>query len=298
MSGVLRTGGSNVPRWKWDTTDISNGQNYTEITNDSHTHLNQNHKTTASGGSIQSSASGNIVDQAGGNASYSAGGSLFAGGSSTHIHGQIIAEPINLGHFNKTAFAAALRSNELHLLGDTVEDSGMTMTTSTSRATPPSIPDLGVPYDGFRWIDTTSGIEYSYYGGIWAEGGGAIPFPASPSVGQVYALNNRQWRWNAIGWEEVKTKTTDVRSVSGAVTVAVDKITTLTATGFVTVTLTGNSGQFGILVFVVGGTGTTYNVTFANGIRIGGGTGAISISSGTTAFRVWHDGANIYYSYG
>jgi len=217
------------------------------------------------------------------------------------LHGAIIAEPINLGHFNKSALAAVFGSEkpheQLHLLGDVVEDSGMTMTTSTSAASPPSIPDLGVPYDGFRWIDTTSGIEYSYYGGIWAEGGGAIAFPGSPTVGQVYALGNRQWRWNGIGWEQIKTKAVDVRSVSGAVTVAVDKITTLTMTGPATVTWAGNSGQFGILVLIVGGTGTTYSLTFANGTAVGLGT-ITSISSGMTVFRVWHDGANIYYSYG
>jgi len=150
-----------------------------------------------------------LSQQSGQSSSYSAGSSLFVGGQTTHLHGQIIAEPINLGHFNKTALASAFHREataEHHmLLGTSVSDSGMTMTTSVSQGSPPSIPELGVPYDGFRWIDTTSGIEYSYYQGTWAEGGGNIGFPGSPAYGQTFVYQNRQWQWNGIGWQSTLT---------------------------------------------------------------------------------------------
>ena len=208
--GSSASGGSSSSvskaRWKWDAKDTANGNAYTEISEDTHTHVNQNSKTTMQQ-NYSVSAGQQLTQQSGSSSSYSAGSSLFVGGSSTHLHGQIIAEPINLGHFNKTALSAAFHPNttaeeHLSLLGDTVTDSGITMSAAAAAASPPGDPTLGYPYNGFRWNDTTSGIEYSYYNGIWSDDGGAIAFPTTPTIGQIFTFGARKWRWNGVGWEK------------------------------------------------------------------------------------------------
>jgi hypothetical protein len=30
-----------------------------------------------------------------------------------------------------------------------------------------------------------------------------ITFPSSPTVGQVYTVTGRSWRWNGVGWERI-----------------------------------------------------------------------------------------------
>jgi hypothetical protein len=71
------------------------------------------------------------------------------------------------------------------------------VTASLSTPTPPT-DDIspGVPFNGMRWIDTTSGIEYAYYSGVWSEGGGDISFPSEPAVGDVFTQPRQPTDWS------------------------------------------------------------------------------------------------------
>lgn len=82
---------------------------------------------------------------------------------------------------------------------------GASFTASYASDHPPSNADpqfagTNAPWNGFRWTDTTNGIEYSYYNGVWSEGGGDISFPANPTMGQTFAFAGREWIWDGVGW--------------------------------------------------------------------------------------------------
>ena len=109
-----------------------------------------------------------------------------------------------MGHRNKlgaTLAAQIAESNRLRDVGDDIPSDPTYLSGAFSAPSPPSDPILGTPFNGFRWIDTTSGIEYSYYDGIWAEQGGRITFPGSPASGQAFVVGDRHWKWNGIGWQ-------------------------------------------------------------------------------------------------
>lgn len=91
------------------------------------------------------------------------------------------------------------------------------ITASMSGPAPPSDPENGVPFNGIRWTDTTSGIEYSYYDGVWSEGGGRVAFPAEPAVGDVHEFAGRRWRWNGVGWESLLPWSTQEEAEAGEV---------------------------------------------------------------------------------
>lgn len=92
---------------------------------------------------------------------------------------------------------------ELGTLGDDsdgIPDNPAYMSASLAASAPPT--GDGLPFNGLRWLDSASSIEYVYYNGVWAEGGGSgTTFPSNPSIGQVYSYQAKQWKWNGTGWQ-------------------------------------------------------------------------------------------------
>jgi hypothetical protein len=146
-------------------------------------------------------------------------------------------------------------------LADVIADDSY-MTASYSSPVAPVDDAAGVPYNGFRWIDTTSGIEYSWYNGVWSEGGGATAFPTNPNIGDTFTVGNRQFGWNGVGWEAAAQAMPvhQQLNVGGAVSVAVASFNLLSLQSDTTVTFVGAAGQFGNLTVYTNG----HSLSFAN----------------------------------
>ena len=144
-----------------------------------------------------------------------ASGTNFLHGATTHLHGKILTHPQQLhGEDDPTIVAALHRAlangdhDEIHeavykfaakYAAQDFVGTGNWMTATAFGSSPPQSIN-GEPFNGERWLDTTSGIEYSYFNGVWSEGGGDISFPAMPTVNDQFSYGGRHWTWNGVGW--------------------------------------------------------------------------------------------------
>ena len=145
-----------------------------------------NHKASVD---INANASNNIIAKAGKNHYVHAAGTL-------HQHGFpiLVVVPPEL-HPHDDPQTVALTGGPHPMLPRTEAPVpvGIKLSAAFAAAEPPDFPSLYIPFNGFRWHDTTTGIEYSWHESIWSEGGANVPFPPAPVIGDVFAFTGRRW---------------------------------------------------------------------------------------------------------